>query len=192
MQWFSSILDWLEAEPWRFAIASAVAAAFVVWILTRMFAPLRTWLNRTLRGLWGLLRRLASFIFTIRITTTGRIKKRIDAAVHLSHNPQSVSPHWKWVLDPRPGVWRLENHRQDDCKVLGVEFDTDVGWTWKIAPRFPRLVAAGAGLEIRGAIKVPPAGIYGRADDPGASVHWENSHGDEDSAWAPFRDGVTF
>lgn len=181
------MLNFLESDPWLFAIITGVAAS-LLWAALVAFTKWAGPATRTFgRGVRGALR----WLLEIRVTTERRIRRRIARAVEESQSPAKDARHWKWVRDPRPGVWRLENRMGETCSIREIMFDTDAGWAWTTYPNFPARLRDGESLELRGSIAIDMHTMY-MSDNPGASVKWVDSHGDEDVVWAPFRDDQRF
>ncbi|KAB1867312.1 hypothetical protein [Microbacterium algeriense] len=167
---------------------TAIGLTLLTLLLSAVFWR-TTW--TVLKAIGRGIRAVCRALLRIRVTTTGRIQGKIDTAVQASTRVAEPTEYWQWRRDARPGIWLLENHLGETVTVTEVSFDTDVGWSWDAYPAFPKRTRDGWQVELRGRISVLQHTPY--ADpNPGASVRWIDSHGDETWTWAPFVDGLKF
>lgn len=183
----STVLKFIESNPWLFAIVSGLLVTAIGAVLVRT----TKWAGPVLKALWNGLLALLKWLFSIRITTEPRICRRVENAVHAATQPPSDFKFWQWTRDRQPGVWLLENHTGETCTVVDVDFDSDSGWYWSTYPNFPIRVRDGGSVELRGSITTNLHVPY-VSDNPGATVQWADSHLDQKASWGPFEDGSRF
>lgn len=181
------MLKFIESDPWVFAIVTGV----LVSLLWAVLARTTKWAGPAAKGLGLGVLAVLRWIVSIRVTTEPRIRRRIARQVQKALTPPPDMKYWRWARDSRPRVWRLENHRGEPCTVVDILFDNDSGWSWSAPSNLPIRVRDGGYIEIRGAISVNAHRMY-MSDNPGATVTWADSHGDEDVIWTPFKDGQMF
>lgn len=174
MDAWNDAVAFVEEHPWVFAIATGVLTAGIVWALAAIFKPIR----RGLAGLGRLLWAGLKWLCTIRVTTSGRIQRRISTAVAKSHEP----PAWAgWVVrrTSSPGMWHLVNATSEKRNVLECEFDSN--FSVKTPPVLPRRLPPGGHVFFVGNRNAKSTSMLG----PGAPVlrvRWSDAHGDQ--AWS--------
>lgn len=181
------MLHWLETNPWLFAIVTGVIACAVWAVLAKSTA----WAGRITRAVWNGLRATTRWLAGVRLTTESRIERRVASAVESAMSVGTPTSYWEWRRDTRPGVWRLENHRGETCTVIDMQFDFSSGWLWKKFPNFPVRVRDGESMELHGSITASPTSFPGPSN-PTSTVVWADAHGDQESSWVPFAEGVRF